>query len=288
MNEDQTIRKHKSYDRLGLKQYPPTSALEKYTSLSFVGNPISSFRGLPTPNTLTELNINQTDISTFADAQPQPFLEEITFLGTPLSKYKYCFEMCVIMLGNNLKRINGKNVPTSVLEFSILASEKVYPYLFKGYILLSKSPALLIDLKTKKRVQLILPKELPRTKMQKNISYRSAYSVSQRSFSVQSHETELDDVEKELTQISLLWNPPPPPPRQVDEAELLFKYAEQISQVRMSMVSLRRIINTPHSVSNDPEKLKKEEQRKNEQDHILLRYQSQDVYDLVSSYSSLP
>ena len=135
----------KTFAFLNLTRFPPIEKIDNFQSLSFEGNPISSFKTLPKLRSLRKLCMDNTKIQSFQDCVSQPKLSSVSFFNTQIEKYEYLELMCSIAFGNRIRRVNGKSLTAEQLNFANETRSILKPYLKKGYILKSLDPPVLIN-----------------------------------------------------------------------------------------------------------------------------------------------
>ena len=141
----------KSFAFLNLTKFPQIEKIDKFQSLSFEGNPISSFKTLPKLNSLRRLCMDNTKIQSFQDCTSQPKLSSVSFFNTPLEKYEYLELMSSIAFGGRIRRVNGRSLTSEEVNFSNETRSILKPYLKKGYILKSLDPPVLINIFTNEK-----------------------------------------------------------------------------------------------------------------------------------------
>ena len=141
----------KSFAFSNLTRFPPIEKLSNYESISFEGNPISSFKTLPKLASLRKMCLDNTKITSFMDCPTEPKLSSVSFFNTPIEKYENLSLMCIISLGNRIRRVNGKSLTAEEINFANETRSILKPYLKRGYILKSIDPPVLINYYTNEK-----------------------------------------------------------------------------------------------------------------------------------------
>ena len=138
----------KCFTNINITEFPPLDQLEKYESISFDGCQIHSFSTMPKLPLLRRLCLDNTRISSFQKCQSQSKLSSISVINTPLEKYTHLNIMCVIALGDRIRRVNGKSLTSEEIHFGNVYRSKLQPYLQNGYMLLDIDPIKLFNKQT--------------------------------------------------------------------------------------------------------------------------------------------
>ena len=138
-----------------MSEFPEISQIKNAEVLDFEGNHIRSFQTLPKLHNLRRLLLDRTKITSFNHCIPQPNLQSISLLYTPLSYYKYLSIMCSIVFGPRLKKVNGKEITEEEIKFVNENRQKILPFLQEGYLLTDIDPVIKVIHNKTKEVRVI-------------------------------------------------------------------------------------------------------------------------------------
>ena len=119
--------------------------------LDLSGNPIVDFSGLKVFPELYILDCSNTQLSSFNNFPNQKGIKSFFCKKTLLCSYPLLYLMSSIVFGPSLESVNGLNIKQTKKANAVQMSQKVRPYLTKGWILQNLDPVKIIHTKTRQR-----------------------------------------------------------------------------------------------------------------------------------------
>jgi hypothetical protein len=129
----------------------PSEVNPNTTHLSLAGNPITDFSGLATLSALTSLILDQTNLSSFLGAQPQPSLRFISFRETPLAKCPTHRIMAAVVFPDSLTTIHRMELTAEERQKRDIFLPYIANDLTMGWIIQSETPLILCHNQTNRR-----------------------------------------------------------------------------------------------------------------------------------------
>ena len=124
---------------------------EDIVSFDFTGTPLLTFQYLPSIDTVTELIMDSTLISSFIHAPFLPYLKIFSCRKTPLENSKFLNLMSTIVFGDCLKKVNGSNVDDKTVRIANAQRESYRKYFVDGFMIINLNPLKLLNAETRQR-----------------------------------------------------------------------------------------------------------------------------------------
>ena len=137
-----------NFSKKGLQTFPSFREISSFESLDFSFNPISSLRTLPVLPLLENLNMDGTNLESFAHSQKQPSLKVLNLKNTPLSFYPGIKVMSLVAFGFWLTEVNGMKITEEEIEIAQKISPRLRPLLLNGWNLTSTDPPRVVHCQT--------------------------------------------------------------------------------------------------------------------------------------------
>jgi hypothetical protein len=115
--------------------------------INVTSNHITSFRGLPERDHLTQLILDNNPIRSFEGCVPLPRLAWLSLRNTPVSRNLYCKLMCLAAFGTTINTINNEKVPLQLKSDAGILQEPLFPHLQAGKVISRLKPLNLVDMK---------------------------------------------------------------------------------------------------------------------------------------------
>ena len=136
------------FSKKGIKNFPSFREISSFDSLDFSFNPISSLRSLPVLPLLENINLEGTNLESFAHSQKQPSLKILNLKNTPVSFYPGIKIMALVAFGFWLIEVNGMKINDEEVKFAQKISPRFRPLLLNGWILTSTDPPRVVHCQT--------------------------------------------------------------------------------------------------------------------------------------------
>ncbi len=105
------------------------------TELFLQGNLLTDFEGMPHQPSLRILHCEDNKLCSLRGLERCSHIEEIFLQGNPLSKLDLLPLMCFMVIGKELRFVNGNCVPRNVASLASCMSKQIYDYLREGWVL---------------------------------------------------------------------------------------------------------------------------------------------------------
>lgn len=109
-------------------------------SIDVSGTFLKDFKGYTAYDSLISLIANNTKISSFVGALPTLKLCRLSLIGTPLGSARLFALMSVIVFGQNISYVNGRQVSDKTKSKAAQLRPRIRKYLLDGYLLLNTNP----------------------------------------------------------------------------------------------------------------------------------------------------
>lgn len=184
---------------LNLSKFPKIRSPNLIHSLDLSNNPINSFEGMPEIPFLESLNMNSTKIDSLRFFIPNSALSSVFLNHTPFSLNMYYQIMLLVVCGQQLEFINGKQISSQTKRIAAKFSSIIYDFLLNGWILTSLQPIILINHYTHQKKTLCPPQDKSEIDPQL-IRYHAINSKIETSSQIL-YEKHVQEEEEETTQI---------------------------------------------------------------------------------------
>lgn len=130
-----------------LKSIPINQDFKRAETIDLSRNNIKNFEKLPNSYVTTELFVDNTKITSFKYAPSLPKLVRISLMNTPIASHEHLNVMALIAFNCAAYFINDKIVEDEDLLYMYRNSSTIRSYLRSGYILVSKDPIVVLNMK---------------------------------------------------------------------------------------------------------------------------------------------
>ena len=136
------------FSNKGLHNFPSFDEISSFDVLDFSLNPITSLRTLPVLPLLEELNMEGTNLESFAHAQRQPTLKKIILKNTPVSFYPGVRIMTLVALGSWIQYVDDQEITEEEIKIAEKLTPRLRPLLLTGWVLTEADPPRIVHCQT--------------------------------------------------------------------------------------------------------------------------------------------
>ena len=146
-------------DNRNLTSFPIIPKSARMLRLDICNNPIKTFEGMNTYQSLELLLADNTKLISLKGAQPQYDLGQVSALGTPLGASKHFGLMCLIAFGDSVNIVNGALISDATRSLAKILRPWIGDDIIDGWVILNVDPLIMMDPVTRKRKKLYITDE---------------------------------------------------------------------------------------------------------------------------------
>lgn len=114
-------------------------------------NPIIDFRGMKVFPELHVIDFSNTRFTSFNYFPSQEGVKCFICKKTPICSNQFLYLMCAITFGQSLESVNGVSINQNTKSTALLMTDRIRPFLIKGWIIQNLNPVKIINTQTRQR-----------------------------------------------------------------------------------------------------------------------------------------